>query len=253
MRLKEKRVLITGGARGIGEAVVRRFVREGAAVVISDVLEKEAHALIEELEAQGGKLYFVRTDVSDPAAVAASVRFAVQSLGGMDILVNVAGIDDPDVPLADLPEAAFERVMRINAFGPFYNCKYAIPELIKTGGNIVNMASMTGLIGSRKSPAYITAKSALVGMTRSIAADYSSAGIRVNAVCPGCIDTAMMQDFFNKLDEETARRELARLGGPMGRLGTVEEVADLVLFLASDEASYITGAAYTVDGGFTAV
>jgi 3alpha(or 20beta)-hydroxysteroid dehydrogenase len=240
-RLKGKVVLISGGARGQGAAEARLFVKEGAKVVIGDVLEAEGRGLAVEL---GSSAVFVRQDVTQEADWAAAVA-AANGLGGLHGLVNNAGIYQPKT-LMETDTALFERHMRVNQLGCFLGMKAVVPAMEKAGGgSIVNISSVAGLRGSPGAIAYSATKWALRGMTKAAAADLAPKKIRVNSVHPGPIDTEMLKV---RTPEQNAER-LTRV--PMGRMGTAEEVAQLVLFLLSDESAYITGAEVAIDGGAT--
>ena len=252
MRFQDKTVLVTGGARGIGEAIVRGFHREGAQVMISDLLEDEGRTLAEALSREGAPAGFVRTDVSDPGSVCGSVEETVSRFGKLDVLVNNAGIGQPGILTEDLPVEFWDRVIGINLSGPFYFAKFALPHLRKTGGNIVNIASAAAFAVSYQLAAYNASKTGVLGLTRSIAYDYAKLGVRCNAVAPGPCETALWGSLANLSQEEQAEI-IRRESGPVDRFAKPEEIAGAVLFLASEEAGYITGAALCADGGYTMV
>jgi len=235
--------IVTGGASGIGEAVCRQLAREGARVVVADYDGTGAQALA----AQLGDALAVQLDVADAAAVERMVQATVERFGGLHLAVNNAGIGGPSHPTADYPLADWHRVIDVNLHGVLYSMKYELPAMLASGGGaIVNMASILGSVGWSGSVAYVAAKHALLGMTRTTAMEYASQGIRVNAVGPAFIDTPLLSG----LDPAT-REGLVGLH-PVGRLGTPEEVAALTCFLLSREASFITGSYHLVDGGYTA-
>ena len=240
-RLKDKIILISGGARGQGAAEARLFVAEGARVVIGDVLEDAGRALAAEL---GQSAAFVRQDVAQESDWEAAVR-AATALGGLHGLVNNAGIYRP-ATLMETDTAAFERHMRVNQLGVFLGMKAVVPLMERSGGgSIVNISSTAGLRGSPGAIAYSATKWAVRGMTKAAAADLAPKNIRVNSVHPGPIDTEM-------LHVRTPEENAARLQNvPMKRLGTVDEIAKLVLFLLSDESGFMTGAEVAIDGGAT--
>jgi 3alpha(or 20beta)-hydroxysteroid dehydrogenase len=241
MRLKGKIILISGGARGQGAAEARLCVAEGAKVVIGDVLEKDGKALAAEL---GAAAVFVPQDVTKEEDWTRAVDAAV-AMGGLHGLINNAGIYQPR-SLMDTSTELFERHFRINQLGCFLGMKAVVPAMQKAGGgSIVNISSVAGLRGSPHAIAYSTTKWALRGMTKAAAADLAKQGIRVNSVHPGPIDTEMLKV---RTPAENAER-LTRV--PMGRMGTADEVARLVLFLLSDDSRYITGAEVAIDGGAT--
>lgn len=238
-RLQNKIILITGGARGQGAAEARLFVREGAKVVLTDVLDAEGQALAAEIGAT-----FVRHDVTQAADWQAAVA-AAEGLGGLHGLVNNAGIYQPRTMLETDVEL-FERHFRINQLGPFLGMKLVVPLMERSGGGaIVNISSTAGLRGTPRAFAYGATKWALRGMTKAAALELAPRGIRVNSVHPGPIDTPM-------LHVRTAEQNRQRLEAvPMKRMGTAEEVADLVLYLLSDESRYLTGSEVAIDGGAT--
>lgn len=249
MRLKSKRALVTGGASGIGTAIARRFASEGARVVIADLNAKQAQNVAAE-EHMG----CVAGDVSKMADAERMVREAVAQLGGLDILVNNAGIETVgSVTTAEDPD--WERQIAVNLNGVYRMSRFAVPEMIRAGGgSIVNMSSVGGLVAVKEFSAYGASKAAVLQLTKSMALDYAENNIRVNCLCPGPIDTPLLQRACDRLGgkEATRVRELYAGFTFLKRVGRPEEVAAAALFLASDEASYITGVALPVDGGFTA-
>jgi NAD(P)-dependent dehydrogenase (short-subunit alcohol dehydrogenase family) len=247
MRLHDKVALITGGASGMGQSEAVLFAKEGAKVVVADVLETEGQKVADSL---GGAGRFVRLDVTSEAAWQQAIAAAVSAFGKLDILVNNAGISgtfDPDT----LSTSAWDRLMDVNAKGTFLGMKHAIPAMEKAGGGaIVNISSVSGFVGQNGiHMAYNASKGAVRLMTKSAAVQYARNGIRVNSVHPGVLP-AMRS---SKATADPAFRQKMLAGVPMRREGRVEEVAYAVLFLASDEASYITGTELVVDGGWLAV
>jgi 2-keto-3-deoxy-L-fuconate dehydrogenase len=238
-RFEGRRALVTGAGSGIGEAVARGLHAEGAEVVLADAAGERVQALAAEL---GPRTQALALDVRDEDAVAGA-------MGGLDVLANVAGIGSttnaPDTPLD-----VWENVFAVNARGTFLCCKHAIPGMIERGGGvIVNIASVAGLVGLPNRVAYSASKGAVIALTRALAIDHVRQGIRVNAVCPGTVDSPwvrrLVDDAGESLDALRARQ-------PMGRLGTTDEVAQAVLYLASDAAAFVTGSALVIDGGLTA-
>lgn len=247
MRFQSKVVIVTGGASGIGEATVRLFVKEGASVVIADFSDR-GQAVSDELSAAGFNTLFVKTDVTKEQEVANMVEQTVKQYGRVDILFANAGIAH-DAPADQLTMENWQRTIDINLTGVFLCDKYVIQQLLSqgSGGAIVNCGSIHSHVGKAGVTAYASAKGGVKLLTQSMGADYASRGIRVNAVCPGYIDTPLIQGRT-----EAITQHLVGLH-PMGRLGQPEEVAKAVLFLASEDASFITGTTLLVDGGYTAV
>jgi NAD(P)-dependent dehydrogenase (short-subunit alcohol dehydrogenase family) len=245
--LAGKVALVTGASSGIGLAVARGYAAAGARVVLSDVTEEGGRAAAAEVRRQGGSATFVGADVSSPQACERMVLAAVDAFGRLDCACNNAGIGGEQGPVADYSVEGWNRVLAVNLTGVFLCMKHEIPAMLRTGGgSIVNMASILGAVAFPASPAYVAAKHGVVGLTQSAAIDYADRKLRVNAVGPGFIQTPLL----SKLDEATTRAIVAR--HPLGRLGTPEEVAALVVWLSSDEASFVTGSYYPVDGGYLA-
>lgn len=253
MKLKGKAALVTGGAKGIGEAIVRLFCQEGADVLIADMCRPEGEALARELNAAGGRALFCQTDVTQPDSVRAAIHTAVERFGALDILVNNAGIVEQDTLLEDESEEEWNKVLSVNLYGAFLNCKYALPHLRRSRGCIVNIASMSGLVATRYCAAYCASKAGIIGLTRAIAADYAQYGVRANALCPAACETPMMKQYFSAYSKQEVEEKVRRLSGPMGRMCQPDEIAQGVLFLAGPESSYVSGIAMPVDGGYTAV
>ncbi len=248
-RLAGKVALISGGARGQGAAETRLFVREGAAVVFGDVLDDEGKKVEAEIRANGGRATYVHLDVTREADWRAAVATAVQTYGRLSVLVNNAGILFR-AKIEDTSEADWDRIMAVNVKGVFLGTKAAIPALREAGGgSIVNISSTAGLVGSPGgTAAYTATKGAVRLFTKSTAIQHAREGIRCNSVHPGPIATDMIKDVLD--DQKAWEGRLRRL--PMGRAGTADEVAYGVLYLASDESSYVTGSELVIDGGTTA-
>ena len=249
MRLSDKVALISGGARGMGAVEAELFAREGAKVVIGDVLEAEGHSTAQSIAAAGGEAVFLRLDVTSEDDWKAAVDLAVTRYGKLDILVNNAGVDGASM-IEETTEAAWDRVMDINAKGVFLGTRYAIPEMQKAGGgSIINISSQLGMVGMKESsPQYQSSKGAVRLLTKSTAIQYAAEGIRANSVHPGPIVTPMTEPRRS----DPSIREVMESRIPLGRYGEAEEVAYGVLYLASDESSFVTGSELVIDGGWTA-
>lgn len=252
MRLKEKVALVTGASSGIGRAVARQFAREGARLALADLqaesrLEEERPATAAQIEAEGGQALFVRCDVAQAEQVDALVRAALAAYGGIDLLVNCAGIFVRN-PITEVSDEEYDRVMNVNVRGYFHTCRRVIPEMLRRGGGkIVNISSIHGILGTGEAATYCASKGAVENLTRQLAVDYARQGINVNAISPGTIVTAMSKPFRENpvfLKEYQARTLLPRLG-------TAQDVAYAAAFLASPEADFITGHSLVVDGGWT--
>jgi NAD(P)-dependent dehydrogenase (short-subunit alcohol dehydrogenase family) len=244
-----KVVIVTGASSGIGRASAELYAREEARVVVSDVDEHGGTETVHLIREAGGEAAFIRADVSNPEDCQSLVRQTVEKYGRLDYACNNAGIGGEQNLTADYSVEGWQKVIGINLSGVFYCMKYEIPEMLRSGGGaIVNMASILGQVGFASAPAYVAAKHGVVGLTKNAAIEYAPQGIRVNAVGPAFIRTPMI-----KVLEENAEmlNTLVALH-PIGRLGTPAEVAELVVWLSSDQASFITGAYYPVDGGYLA-
>ena len=242
-----KVAVVTGGASGIGEAVARAIAARGGQVVVADIDEADSERVTTAIGDAGGSAKAIRTDVTDADSVEAMVKFAVDAYGGLDVAINNAGIGGPLSPTGEYPIDGWRQVIEINLNGVFYGMRYQIPAMLARGGGaIVNVASILGAVGTANSPAYVAAKHGVRGLTKAAAIEYATRNIRINSVGPGYIETPLL----TSLDEATMQA-LVNLH-PMHRLGTSEEVAALIVFLASDEAAFITGSYHLVDGGYTA-
>lgn len=246
MRLKDKVAIVTGAAMGIGEAVARLFASEGAQLALCDVDDEAGQRVARET----GALY-VHADVRVEAEVRRFVEATVERYGRIDVVVNNAGVT-ADATVVETTEEEWDRVIGVNLKGPYLVSKYAIPHMLQRGGSIVNIGSIASHIGLARNAAYNASKGGVMLLTRNMAVDYARYNIRVNAVCPAMIMTPMLRKFIDLQPDPQAYVRQVEASTPMGRMGTVEEVARAVLFLASDESSYVTGSALMVDGGYTA-
>jgi NAD(P)-dependent dehydrogenase (short-subunit alcohol dehydrogenase family) len=252
MRLHEKVALITGVAGGMGRQAALTFAREGARVIGCDVNESGGAETAEMVRRAGGEMSFLRADVSVEADVAAVVRRGVERYGKLDILYNNAGIGPPADGLdTELSLDVFEQVMRVKVTGTFLCSKHAIPHLVRAGGgSVINVASIAGVVGGEVLPAtaYGTSKAAVIGLTKRLAVQFARQKVRVNAVCPGPIETPILDPYFE--DPDVRQRFFQRT--PIGRIGVPDDVVNLCLYLASDESTFVTGSVIVIDGGTTA-
>jgi len=243
MRLEDKTALVTGAARGIGEAIARLFAREGAHVVIGDILEKEGEATAEDIRKGGGEARFVRLDVTVEESWQQAVKTIEDWHGRLDVLVNNAGLVDREA-IQDTPLELWEQIMAVNITGVFLGTKHAIPAMRRAGGgSIINISSAFGLVGTANRPAYTASKGGVRMFTKSTAIEHAKEGIRANSIHPGYVVTPMTANY--QTEERIAQT-------PMGRLATPEDIAPGALFLASDDARFMTGSELVIDGGLTA-
>jgi NAD(P)-dependent dehydrogenase (short-subunit alcohol dehydrogenase family) len=243
-----KVAIVTGGGSGLGEACALTFARGGARVVVADYDPEGGKRVTDAITADGGEATFVEVDVSKAEQNETMVKSAVDTYGGLHIAVNNAGIGGAQAPTGEYPIDSWQQVIAVNLNGVFYGMRYEIPAMLDSGGgSVVNIASILGSVGFATSSAYVAAKHGVVGLTKTAAIEYSAQGVRVNSVGPGFIDTPLLAA---NLDEE-ALKSIAAMH-PIGRLGKPQEVADLVAFLASDEAAFCSGGYYLVDGAYTA-
>jgi len=251
MRLKNKVALITGSGSGIGRESALLFAREGAKILVVDLQEELAKKTVQEIKKANGDANFFRADVSNANEVQAMIQQAEDKFGKLNVLFNNAGIfPDKDGSVLDTDEGVWNLVMQVNLKGVFLGCKYGIPALQRAGGgSIINTASFVALMGAATSQiAYTASKGGVLAMSREIAVEFARQNIRVNALCPGPVETPLLQELLS--DPEKRQRRLVHI--PPGRFAQAQDIAQAALFLASDESSYINGTAFSVDGGITA-
>lgn len=248
-RFTGKVVLITGGTSGIGKAAALAFAGEGAKVAVSGRREPEGLAVVEQVKTAGGEAHFVKADVSKEADVKNLVAQTVARYGRLDVAFNNAGVESA-APAAEFTEAEYRKVFDANVLGVFLSLKYELPELVKTGGVVVNTSSVAGHVGMPNTSVYIASKHAVEGITKAVALEYAKQGVRVFAVAPALIETDMAERFTGGLTTDMGRQFAGM--HPLGRAGKPEEVAAAVLFLASPASSFMTGHSLPVDGGWLA-
>lgn len=241
--------LVTGASSGIGSAIARRYVTQGASVVLADIENEHGELLTADLQRAGGRVIFVHCDVADPDHHQHCVESALRAFGRLDIAVNNAGVAGIGAPTGSYPLSEWKRTIDINLSGVFYGLRAQIPVMVQQGaGAIVAVASILGSVGYMQAPAYCAAKHGVVGLVKAAALDHSHQGVRINVVGPAFINTPMIASIMQ--DEDATRQVVAR--HPIGRIGRPEEVASVVTFLTSDDASFITGSYIPIDGGYLA-
>ncbi len=246
--LKNKTAIITGAGSGIGESVALLFAEHGARLVLTDIDEDGGNRVLNDVKGKGAEAIFVKADTGNPKDSEKVIGEAQKAFADVHIAVNNAGIGGAQAPVGEYPIESWDKVIGVNLSGVFYGMRYQIPAMLKAGGgSIINMASILGQVGFEQSSAYVAAKHGVIGLTKNAALEYSKAGIRVNAVGPGFIKTPL-------IDENLPQEQQDQLAGlhPIGRLGKPEEVAELVLWLASEKASFVCGSYYAIDGGYLA-
>ncbi|MDX6590435.1 MAG: hypothetical protein QOI84_1709 [Solirubrobacterales bacterium] len=247
-RLEGKVAVVTGAGSGIGRASAELFAAEGARVVVVDINSEPSQEAAAAIGQAGGEAIAVPTDVSDPEAVQAMADAAIERFGRVDVLMSNAGILDDFEPAAETSDEVWNRILGVNLNGMFFTARALIPQMLEHGGGaIVNVASTAGLNGGNGGAAYTTSKHGVIGFTRQLCFDYARRGIRCNVICPGAVETGMTEEIFASKSAEVMK---AVESAPIGRWAQPEELAAAALFLASDDASFVNGAVYVVDGGF---
>jgi len=250
MLLKDKVALVTGGASGIGEATVKCFAREGASVAVADIDSEKGDLVARMVRENGGNAFFMHCDVAKVSEIERLVSETVSRFGKLDCAFNNAGIEGDQCLTADCSESNWDRVINVNLKGVWLCMKYELQQMLpKKAGSIVNNSSVAGVVGFIEIPAYVASKHGIIGLTKSSALEYASSGIRINAVCPGVIRTPMVE----RITKNNPETEAAYVGmEPVGRMGTPDEIAEAVVWLCSEKASFVTGHSMIVDGGLVA-
>jgi len=246
--LENKVAIVTGASSGIGEAIAITFAAAGAKVVVSDINEEGGNKVVEAIKSKGGDAFFIRADTSGAEENEKLVAETIKHYGSLSIAVNNAGVGGPAALTGEYPIDAWDKVIAVNLSGVFYGLRYQVPAILANGGgSIINMASVLGQVGTKFSPAYVAAKHGVVGLTKAAALEYADQKVRINSVGPGYIKTPLLTQHLNQeqMDDLVSKH-------PVGRLGESQEIAELVLWLASDKASFVTGTYYAADGGFLA-
>lgn len=244
MRLKDKTAIITGGSSGIGRATALRFSLEGAKIMVADINEELGNETVKMIEENGGTAVFKRVDVSIPEQMENLVKTTIENFGKLDIMVNNAGISHGERKIVDVPLEDWDQVVDVTMTSVFLGMKYAIPEMLENGGSIINTASVAGIKGQKLLAGYTAAKSGVIAITKSTALEYGKHNIRINAIAPGVIETPITDEW-----KKTPKWPILSTANALRRIGQPEEVANAMLFLASDESSFVTGTTLVVDGG----
>lgn len=250
MKLKDKVAIVTGSSKGIGEGIARVFSQEAARVVVTCRTEDEGRKMADELGAPEGKAVFIKTDVKNSQEIQEMINITIATFGKLDILVNNAGYH-LSKNVEETSEEEWEFIINTNLRSTFLCSKYAIPHLRETKGNIINISSMVGLVGQPDAGAYSATKGGQIAMTKNMAIDFAPDGIRVNVICPGWIQTPLVEDWFSQQKDPDAARKYIFGQHPLGRIGTIEECGKAALYLASEDAAFVTGITLNIDGGIT--
>jgi L-fucose dehydrogenase len=249
MKLQDKVAIITGGSKGIGLGCARVFAKYGCKVVVASRGEEAGRQAVKELEDAGHTAAFIATDVVDQADMKSLIDETIARFGRLDCMLNNAGWHPPAMTIDQTSVEEYERILRLNLVSTFMGCKFALPHLRKTRGCIINMSSEVGLIGQAAAPSYVSSKAGIVGLTKALALDLAPEGIRVNAVCPAGVMTPLMKEWADTQYDAAAALKMVDSWHPLGRMATIEEMGEVCAFLASEEASFMTGQAVCPDGG----
>ena len=249
MKLQGKVAIITGGSKGIGLGCARVFTRYGCAVVLAARGEDDGHAAEKELVDAGHQALFIRCDVTSEQQMQALINATVERFGQLDCMVNNAGWHPPAMSIDETSVDDFEQLLRLNLTSTFMGCKFAVPHLRQTRGCIINMSSEVALIGQGLAPSYVSTKAGQLGLTRALSLDLAADGVRVNAVCPAGVMTPLMREWADTEYDPEAALKMVGSWHPLGRMATIEEMGEVCAFLASSEASFVTGQAICADGG----
>ena len=250
MKLQGKVAIITGSSKGIGEGIARIFAEEGARVVVTCRTESEGRKMADELGAAEGRALFVQTDVTSSVQIRSMIEQTVEAFGRIDILVNNAGYH-LSKSIEDTSEEEWEFIINTNLRSTFLCSKYCLPYLKQTKGNIIHISSMVGLVGQPNAAAYASSKGGQIAMAKNMAIDLAPYGVRVNVICPGWIQTPLVEDWFSQQIDPAASRKYIYGQHPLGRIGTIEECGKAALYLGSDDAAFVTGITLNIDGGIT--
>ncbi|MDR2122342.1 MAG: glucose 1-dehydrogenase [Flavobacteriaceae bacterium] len=249
MKLDDKVAVVSGGGSGFGRAMSLLYAKEGAKVVVSDIISERGEETIDLITKDGGEAIFIKADASSASDNEKLIKQTVDHYGRLDIAFNNAGIGGSSAPIGEYPVEAWDKIIAVNLSSVFYGMRFQIPQMLKNGGGvIVNMASILGQVGFAGACGYVAAKHGVVGLTKNVALEYGKQGIRANSVGPGFVETNLTHDLIENKDAY----DFLVYKHPMGRLGKVDEIVDLVLWLSSDRASFCNGGYYTVDGGYLA-
>ena len=250
MKLKDKVAIVTGSSKGIGKGIAQAFSEEGAKVVVVCRHEEQGRDIAKQLGSEKGNAIFVKTDVTDSNSIQSLINTTIETFGKLDILVNNAGYHISK-DIEQTSEEEWDFIQKTNLYSTFLCSKYAVPHLKKTKGNIINISSMVGLVGQPNATAYAATKGGQIAMSKNMAIDLAKYSIRVNVICPGWIQTPLVDDWFGQQEDTEAAKEYIFSKHPLGRIGTIEDCGKAALYLASDDSDFVTGITLNLDGGIT--